>query len=369
MAELSEQFIDRIYEASFAPEKWPQVLEDLAKAVEGMGGCLFTLARGASAFVASKSMELHLDDFMRDGWTELNTRSARATALASAGFVTDLDLYSAAELETEPIYREFLRPRGMGWGAGLYIPLPTGDMLAFGLERSSDKGPMEPRHLEALDRLRPHIVRATTISTQIGLEKARAGADMLETLGLPAAVLGAQGQLLACNRQMEGLIPDVIRDGSVRVQIADRKADALLETALLALARGNGHGTAQSFPITDKERRTSGVAHLLPARGAALDLFSRIHSVLVVMPLSVPNAPPARMLQAMFDFTPSEARIAVALAEGRSIDAIGEDFGVARETVRSHLRSIFAKSGVSKQSALVRLLLSVTLPCATDSSS
>ncbi len=366
MAELSEQFIDRIYEASFAPEKWSLLLEDLAKAIDGMGGCLFTVVRGASAYVASQSMAPHLDAFMRDGWTELNTRSARAIALDRPGFVTDPDIYSAAELETEPIYRDFLRPRGMGWGAGLYIPLPTGDMLAFGLERSSDKGPLESRYVEALDRLRPHIVRAAAISARIGLDKARAGADMLETLGLPAAVLGAQGQLLACNRPMEGLIPEVIRDGSTRLQIADKKADALLEAALAASSRSNGRTIAQSFPITDKERRTSGVVHLLPARGAALDLFSRIHSVLVVMPLSVPNAPQAKMLQVMFDFTPSEARIAAALAEGRSIDAIGEDFSIARETVRSHLRSIFAKSGVSKQSALVRLLLSITLPGASS---
>lgn len=366
MAELSEQFIDRIYEASFAPEKWSLLLEDLAKAIDGMGGCLFTVVRGASAYVASQSMAPHLDAFMRDGWTELNTRSARAIALGHPGFLTDLDVYSAAELETEPIYRGFLRPRGMGWGAGLYIPLATGDILAFGLERSTDSGPLESRYMEALERLRPHIVRAATISAQLGLEKTRAGADMLETLGLPAAILGGQGQLLVCNRQMEGLIPDVIRDGSARIQIADKKADAQLEAALAAFALGNGRGSAQSFPIADRDRRTSAVVHLLPAKGAALDIFSRIHSVLVVIPLSASNAPPAKMLQAMFDFTPSEARIAAALAEGRSIDAIGEDFGIARETVRSHLRSIFAKSGVSKQSALVRLLLSVTLPGASS---
>ena len=195
--------------------------------------------------------------------------------------------------------------------------------------------------------------------------KARAGADALEALGLPAAVLGGRGQLLACNGLMDTLIPATVQDCSGRAKITDKKADALLESALSALAGGARGGIVQSFPITGENGRPSSVVHLLPVRGSAHDLFSRIHCILVIMPLPGPGAPSANVLQALFDLTPSEARIASALADGRSIDAISVDFGIARETVRSHLRSIFAKSGVSKQSSLVRLLLGVTLPRAS----
>ncbi|MDH4985574.1 helix-turn-helix transcriptional regulator [Aminobacter anthyllidis] len=161
---------------------------------------------------------------------------------------------------------------------------------------------------------------------------------------------------------MDKLIPATVQDGSARAQITDKKADVLLENALSALANGTRRGIVQSFPIKGADGKPSSVAHLLPVRGSAHDLFSRMNSILVVMPLPGPGAPPVKVLQALFDLTPSEARIASALADGRTIDAIGMDFGIARETVRSHLRSIFAKSGVSKQSSLVRLLLGVTLP-------
>ncbi|MBB6466189.1 DNA-binding CsgD family transcriptional regulator [Aminobacter lissarensis] len=362
MAELSEQFIDQIYEASFVPEKWPALLDGLAKAVDGMGGYLFTISRGASAYVASDAVAPHVEAFIHEGWMAVNGRAARAEALAYPGFITDLDAFSEEELEREPIYRDFLRPRGMGWAAGTHIPLPTGDVLSFNLERSTARGPFERPYVEALDRLRPHIARAAMVGARIGLEKARAGADALEALGLPAAVLGGRGQLLACNQLMDKLIPATVQDGADRAQITDKKADALLETALSALAGGARRGIVQSFPIKGADGKPSSVAHLLPVRGSAHDLFSRMNSILVVMPLPGPGAPPAKVLQALFDLTPSEARIASALADGRTIDAISQDFGIARETVRSHLRSIFAKSGVSKQSSLVRLLLGVTLP-------
>lgn len=362
MAELSEKFIDQIYEASFVPEKWPALLDGLARAVDGMGGYLFTISRGASAYVASDAVAPHVEAFMHEGWMAVNGRAARAEALAYPGFITDLDAFSKEELESEPIYRDFLRPRGMGWAAGTHIPIPTGDVLSFNLERTTARGPFERPYVEALDRLRPHIARAAMVGARIGLEKARAGADALEALGLPAAVLGGRGQLLACNQLMDKLIPVTVQDGSARAQITDKKADALLETALSALAGGTRRGIVQSFPIKGNDGKPSGVAHLLPVRGSANDVFSRMNSILVIMPLPGPGAPPVKVLQALFDLTPSEARIASALADGRTIDAIGQDFGIARETVRSHLRSIFAKSGVSKQSSLVRLLLGVTLP-------
>lgn len=365
LAELSEQFIDQIYEASFIPEKWPVLLDGLAQAVEGLGGYLFTISQGASAYLASEAVAPHVEAFMREGWMTVNARGARAEALAYPGFITDLDAFTEQELETEPIYRDFLHPRGIGWAAGTHIPIPTGDVLSFNLERKTERGPFERDYVDALDRMRPHLARAAMVSARIGLEKARAGADALEALGLPAAVLGGRGQLLACNGLMDTLIPATVQDCSGRAKITDKKADALLESALSALAGGARGGIVQSFPITGENGRPSSVVHLLPVRGSAHDLFSRIHCILVIMPLPGPGAPSANVLQALFDLTPSEARIASALADGRSIDAISVDFGIARETVRSHLRSIFAKSGVSKQSSLVRLLLGVTLPRAS----
>ena len=44
------------------------------------------------------------------------------------------------------------------------------------------------------------------------------------------------------------------------------------------------------------------------------------------------------------------------LAAGRSLDQAAERLGIARNTARSHLRGLFAKTGVSRQGELVRLI-------------
>ena len=57
-----------------------------------------------------------------------------------------------------------------------------------------------------------------------------------------------------------------------------------------------------------------------------------------------------------FGLTPTEARIAIHLASGGSIAGYTELFGVSAGTARSQLKSIFAKTGVDRQAALVALV-------------
>lgn len=64
---------------------------------------------------------------------------------------------------------------------------------------------------------------------------------------------------------------------------------------------------------------------------------------------------PAAMRE-LFGLTPGEARIAAALGEGQSLQEITRRFGISYHTVRTHVRQIFAKTGVRRQAALVRLL-------------
>ena len=62
----------------------------------------------------------------------------------------------------------------------------------------------------------------------------------------------------------------------------------------------------------------------------------------------------AGQLEQLLELTPAEARLARTLAQGQT-----ESAAVSLNTVRTHLKSIFSKTGVSRQSDLVRLILTV----------
>lgn len=58
-----------------------------------------------------------------------------------------------------------------------------------------------------------------------------------------------------------------------------------------------------------------------------------------------------------FDLTPTEARVASLLTQGRTLQQIAGVLGVSRTTVAFHMRHIFQKTRTNRQAELVALLL------------
>lgn len=73
-----------------------------------------------------------------------------------------------------------------------------------------------------------------------------------------------------------------------------------------------------------------------------------------------------KMLQQLFTFTFTEAQIAVGLANGICLKDIEGELGISHNTARAHLRSMFLKADVSRQSQLVSLITSSLVPLGRD---
>ena len=54
-----------------------------------------------------------------------------------------------------------------------------------------------------------------------------------------------------------------------------------------------------------------------------------------------------------------ESRVAVLLAEGMNVREVAAATGRGESTIRSHVKHMFAKHGLSRQADLVRLVLSL----------
>lgn len=67
---------------------------------------------------------------------------------------------------------------------------------------------------------------------------------------------------------------------------------------------------------------------------------------------------PQQVLASLFGLTPTEARIALALAEGKRSEVIAEQLSIATTTVAFHLRNLFQKTNTHRQADLIALVLS-----------
>jgi DNA-binding CsgD family transcriptional regulator len=189
----------------------------------------------------------------------------------------------------------------------------------------------------------------------------------LDYLEYAAVVCDADAELLVGNQAAHDLLERrdglALREGRVCVSSPSHRE------RLQAVLSGAGSRGSRSLPET-------GTAALLVPRPSGLpayqiivreidrcsDAFTNSPSRLWTMLISDPAQPPkqsVRALSALYNLTPAEARIAVALVSGETPDEIAERSGVKIATVRSQLASVYAKTGTRRQSELVRLFSAV----------
>jgi DNA-binding CsgD family transcriptional regulator len=208
--------------------------------------------------------------------------------------------------------------------------------------------------------------RSQSITTRV-LE---AGLDALSLLHIGLVVCNAAGSVLEANRAVAEILKS--RDG---LEISP-------EGTLCATQAGG-----QSIPeiVQQVARRpyaerlgSSGTALAVPrgARRRPLTLF--LHAIgtdcaegeaaAIVLVMILDSALPVRAIETelrqLYGFTSTEARLANLLMEGRALDDCCSELGICRSTGCTHLRRLFKKTGVHRQSELVGLLLkSIGLAC------
>lgn len=352
---LSETLIDRIYECAFAPEHWPGVFDELAKIADARGGYLFTANRKVINWTASASLQLGMQAFVAGDFYTRTSRPARALASGHAGFLRDYDVFTDEELAADPIYRDLLWPAGLGWCAATAIRLPTGDELFLCVEREHARGPVEATAIEQLDALRPHLARSALMAARLQLERVRAASAMLASIGLPALVFDRAGRVLVANELLERPSDHVHWRAQARFALKDSKADALLRRAMETL-QADGAGSNRSFPVRGPDAQVALIAHVVPIRRSARDLFSQSVGVLILMPAKTPQAPSVELVQSLFDLTAAEARVARSLTMGQTVDEIASENGVSSHTVRTQVRGVLEKTGSRRQADVIALL-------------
>jgi len=353
---MDSTLLDQIYEAAAVPETWPRVLERLGAMVETEHMALLALDPDRRVnFAATDPYLPHVQRWAEHAEDYENPRPRRALASGHAGFQTDLELFSRAELDRDAIYRDFLYPIGLRYTAGAVIPVPTSDLLVFDISRTREAGAFTRAEMEGLDEYRPHLARAALLAHRLGLKAASGATEALQMVGLPGAALTETGRVVIANALFEALAPRVAAGALDHVQLQCRPANEALKQALGA-ASADPAFAGRSIPIPAEEGEPALIAHLLPIRRAAQDIFARAGFLLVLTAVVAPEAPLTEMLHGLFDLTPAEARVARSLAAGMSIEEISLRSATSRETVRTQLKGVMAKTATTRQAELVRLL-------------
>ena len=111
-------------------------------------------------------------------------------------------------------------------------------------------------------------------------------------------------------------------------------------------------------------RRPSGppplVLHVIPVGGGEAEPGAWPVAALVLVPGAIGGPEvDAGVVAATLRFTRAESQVAALLARGMTVHEVAAATGRRASTVRSHVKHMFTKQGVTRQADLVRLVLSL----------
>ena len=268
------------------------------------------------------------------------------------------DFLAAAGREGAPEFKGFIARTGDEiLGVDLH---QAGDFEVRLRLRGAGGGPrFEKADAAALQAIVPHVRIAARLFDRLtaGQVERRIYSSAIEQLSVGMIILSRDGRILSVNPTAEALLArgDGIARRGDRIALADRAAAKRLD----ALFAGGADDRAEAFSLRIPRRDSEGDLNLSAASAEAPAHVVDSGGPAIVLYLSDPReAPRARpeALKTLLGLTQSEALVAAALADGSSLTDAATRLGISHNTVRAHLRAIYAKTGVNRQSRLVTLI-------------
>jgi len=350
--------LDDIYEAAFVPELWQRAIEGMGRMVAAQSGALlvFDEQKPISFSALEPSFDAMQNFLQGDNWRQ-NRRLQHWAGHPFTGFVVAQDYFPEDVLADDEPYQR-LKLEGFDSQVGTIIPMPTGEVVAFLLDRKSNGLPFSAAELGRLNAVYPHLARASMLSARLGLERAEITLAALASVGLAAAAVSSAGVVVSVNAAFESVKELFSAAAFGRIGLGDAAANLLLQAALSAVQTAT-EPLVRTVPVAGTAETEPALVHVLPLRGAARDIFSRASAIIIAAPVRASSlVPAASILTGLFDLTPAEARLATALACGDTVAEYATRMHIAMPTVRSHLSQVMAKTGTARQAQLVALLKS-----------
>ena len=355
-----EEISGRLGDAVLEPGQWPELMEEICTAVGANGAAMLQSDVRTEDIPRTRSISEFFDKiYFQNKLHVSDIRAARGVPLLLSGtnvVVTDADLFrSEAEMLRDPLYMH-LGEWGLRWFAA--IGFKAGSALwGLTIQRTPRQGMFEQDEVAALSQLADRLTQAATLSTAVGRTAIVGVTNALDLIDRPAFALDRLGGLIAINKKAAGYLGRELVVRSGRMALFDKEAQARLVQLIDQLRSGSDLQPPLMAPVI--VRRVTGrplVLHPLPVPPAARSPFLGARVVLVVKDLERDIVVDPALLVRLFDLTPAQAKLAVRIASGSSVEEAAAELGVGSETMRKHLKAVFAKTDTHRQGELVALL-------------
>jgi DNA-binding CsgD family transcriptional regulator len=373
-AELAQfsDLVGEIYDCALTPERWPEVLRDCAAFIGAWSASLIGKGRGGS----QSAMFFHDGAMPNESIMAYFTKYAALDPSTGAHLMAPIDtpvstgdIMDLDEFYETRFYREWAAPQGLVDSIMIPVERSTNWAAMFALLLHKTSAPVDVCKQRAAV-LVPHIRRAALISKVVDQRSVEADGlkQALDGLAAGMFLIDADGLLIHSNAAGSAMLErgDVLWTRRNRLAAATVESSAELDRVLAAAAQGDRAlgtgGIAVSLEDRAGERY---VAHVLPLTGGRRKgAHAAAVAALFLHRATMDIAEPPEVIAKTYGLTLTELRVLMSIVHVGGVPETSEALGIAETTVKTHLSRVFAKTGVSRQADLVKLVAGFAGPLA-----
>ena len=366
-----QRLLSSLYDAALDDALWPAASELIDEAIGAKGNSLMIPAgpeddarffTGMCLYRGQRREDLARD--YRENYRHHDDRLQLLRGLPEGRLAHVTELYTPEALRVHPGYNEFAR-RSDGCNS-LNVRLRSLDGTDFvWVVLDPVKADWRSAQIRMIERLLPHIRNHVHVSRALAGARALGASlsSLLDQTRIGVIHLDWRGRLLEANDSAR----DLLRQGNGLTEQGgflgahwpedDARLARLVAAALPAGAAPRSGG---SMLVRRRFAARGLVLHVHPMTVRQMDLgVPEVGALVLVEDLDRPVGLDAERVGSVLGLTTTESQVAVLLAEGRSVPEIAKLLGRAPTSVRTHVKSMHRKLGVSRRQDLVRLVLSV----------
>jgi DNA-binding CsgD family transcriptional regulator len=352
---VEEEFARAATDASL----WSKAIQTVSEQTESIGALVLPVTGQGFPYVpVSDGIARATEVYFRDGWSERDIRYTPLKMLLEGRVIDDLDFISPEEMKRNPYYQEFLGPTGLRWFGGL--PISVGDQVwCLSIQRASTQDPFSAEEKQKLEQLSRRLSSAAALARALGFAASSAALEAFDLSQTAVVLLNSKAEIARTNSAADRLLGGDLSIRQGRIVSLDQAANERLSRALRDLLwKASG---ASLMPPVMLPRRDGRPVLAYPVRMSQLSAsyFAECQAAIVLVDTEARRRTPETNLRGAFHLTQAEARLASHLATGDPLEAVCEQLGIAKETGRNQLKSVFAKTGTSRQAELVLLIASM----------
>lgn len=287
--------------------------------------------------------------------------------LPESSITTVDDLIGEEHWTTSPFYLQFVQSANIRYIMGANFRTRGGVDCRFRVCRPLSAGTFAPDDVGLAQLMLPHFKRAVHLHTcvdQLTSERELYSATV-DRMMVGTLLFDETLTLLRINSVARDMLDEkdgleLRQSGLVATYLSaeNQELQRLITKALAPMPVGARPRLTEAMALT----RPSGRAKLgIIVNAVPLNEWSEgKHRPTVVVYLRDPDRKSdasSAVIRRLFDFTKAEAELALLLASGKTLDEAADELGIRKNTVRAQLRSIFSKTGVTRQTSLVHVLL------------